>query len=438
MSHIFEWSCVLLLVLNLILLLYLLKISSKRKNERIEQSLSEAFRHNRLESAKAARSLREEVSASQHASTNTLVRAIGEIGQSLNNHLSMVTKGVQELIDSNETRLRNLHGTIDTQLTRLQEGNEKKLDQMRQTVDEKLHSALEKRLGESFNIVSERLEAVQQGLGEMKNLATGVGDLKRVLTNVKARGTWGEVQLEAILEQVLTPDQYDKNVRTRETTREKVEYAIRLPGRNSEPESCVWLPIDSKFPQEDYLRLLDAIDKANPDAMQKATSSLVRAMHTAAKEIRDKYLNPPRTTDFAIMFLPTEGLYSELLRQPGQVEKIQQSYRVVIAGPTTLAAILNSLRIGFHTLAIERRSSEVWKVLAAIKTEFGKFGGVLATVRKQLNAAANTIDQTDIRARAMERKLRDVEQLPARDTENVLGLVDSPYSGKRDQVPGTP
>jgi len=259
----------------------------------------------------------------------------------------------------------------------------------------------------------------------MQNLAAGVGDLKRVLTNVKARGTWGEVQLGALLEQILTPEQYEINVHTKPNSRESVEFAIRLPGSDNDPESNVWLPIDSKFPQEDYLRLLDAVEAADTDAVQKATSSLIAEVNRAAKEIRNKYINPPRTTDFAIMFLPTEGLYAEVLRQPGQVEKIQQTYRIVVAGPTTLSAILNSLRMGFRTLALEKRSSEVWKVLAAVKMEFGRFGGVLGKVKKQLHTVSKTLDQTDVRARAMERKLREVEDLPAESTAGILELPDS-------------
>ena len=252
-----------------------------------------------------------------------------------------------------------------------------------------------------------------------------MGDLKRMLTNVKARGTWGEAQLSALLEQVLTPDQYGKNVNIKDGSQESVEYAIRLPGGDDEPESCVWMPIDSKFPQEDYLRLVESADAADADGVQKATAALIRSIHNSAKEIRDKYIDPPKTTDFAIMFLPTEGLYAEVLRQPGQVEKIQQDYRIVIAGPTTLSAILNSLRVGFRTLAIEKRSSEVWKVLAAVKTEFGKFGDVLGKVKKQLKTASNTIDQTKARTRAMERKLRAVEELPAEGTTEVLELSDT-------------
>jgi DNA recombination protein RmuC len=300
----------------------------------------------------------------------------------------------------------------------LQENNEKKLDQMRQTVDEKLQSTLEKRLGESFKLVSERLEAVQRGLGDMQNLATGVGDLKRMLTNVKARGTWGEYQIGDILEQILTPDQFGKNVQPKDGTSEIVEYAIRLPGQDD--SSNVWLPIDSKFPQEDYQRLVDAAEIADSDAVEQSTTALIRSIQNSAKDIADKYIEPPQTTDFAIMFLPTEGLYSEVLRQPGMVENLQQKFRVVVAGPTTLAAILNSLRMGFRTLAIEKRSSEVWTILSAVKTEFGKFGDVLLKVKKQLDTASNTIEKTGARTRAMERKLRGVEELPTDESTNLF------------------
>jgi len=409
----------------IVLLLLILSRSKANVSAGVEQAVREELRSGREESAKAAKDLREEISVGQKSSVDTMVKTIGEMGKSQSDQLESVAKRIQELSQSNETRIEKLRGTIDAQLKHLQESNEKKLDQMRETVDEKLQSTLEKRLGESFKLVSERLEAVQRGLGEMQNLATGVGDLKRVLTNVKARGTWGEVQLGALLEQILTPDQYDKNVHTKEESQESVEYAIRLPGSDGDSESRIWLPIDSKFPQEDYLRLVEAADAADADAVQKATAALISAINKSAKDIRDKYLNPPKTTDFAIMFLPTEGLYAEVLRQPGQVEKIQQTYRIVVAGPTTLSAILNSLRMGFRTLALEKRSSEVWKVLAAVKTEFGKFGDVLGKVKKQLSAASNTIDQTDVRTRAMERKLRDVEELPSDATAEILELPDS-------------
>lgn len=422
MSIIPVWLSVIFPALSVILLLIVLIKLSARGGGQLDKAIRDEFRSAREESAKEARNLREEVAAGQKSSTETITGTMGEMGRLQTEYLESVAKRIRELTDSNEIRIEKFRSTIDMQLRHLQQGNEKKLDQMRQTVDDKLQSTLEKRLGESFKIVSERLEAVQHGLGEMQTLATGVGDLKRMLTNVKARGTWGEVQLGTILEQILTPDQYGKNVQTREGSRDIVEYAIRLPGSDDNPDSCVWLPIDSKFPQEDYLRLADAADAADADAVQKATAALIRTVQNSAKDIHDKYLNPPGTTDFAIMFLPTEGLYSEVLRQPGQLEKIQQNYRVVIAGPTTLSAILNSLRMGFRTLAIEKRSTEVWNVLAAVKTEFGKFGGILDKVKKQLIAASNTIDQTDVRTRAITRKLRDVEQLPAGSSEAVLGF----------------
>ena len=388
--------------LALLIILLFLTTSYRRAIKGVEQTVREEFRSNRDESARAARDLREEVVSAQRSSIDTMVKTIGELGNLQRDKLESVERRIRELIDSNE----------------------KKLDQMRQVVDEKLQNTLEKRLAESFKIVSERLEAVQRGLGEMQTLATGVGDLKRVLTNVKTRGTWGEVQLGALLEQILTPDQYAKNVQTREGSREIVEYAVRLPGADKDPKTAVWLPIDSKFPQEDYLRLVSAADAADVDAVEKATSALTRTVQVSAKEIAEKYLDPPGTTDFAIMFLPTEGLYAEILRQPGLMEKLQQTFRVVVAGPTSLSAILNSLRMGFRTLAIEKRSSEVWNVLAAVKTEFGKFGDVLAKVKNQLDAASNTIDQTGVRTRAMKRKLREVEQLPMDDSDKLLGLSE--------------
>jgi DNA recombination protein RmuC len=316
-----------------------------------------------------------------------------------------------------------LQETVDGRLQELRSSNERKLDQMREVVDEKLQSTLEKRLGESFKLVGDRLEAVQQGLGEMRSLASGVGDLKKVLTNVKTRGTWGEVQLGALLEQILTPEQFDRNVKPRPDSRDVVEFAIRLPGASDEPDQCVWLPIDSKFPQEDYLRLVEASDNGDAAAVQQAQSALVRSIQDSAKDVSTKYLNPPLTTDFAILFLPTEGLYSEALRHPGLVERLQREHRIVVAGPTTLAAVLNSLRIGFRTLAIEQRSSEVWKVLGAVKHEFGKFGDVLQKVKRQLDTAGRTIEETGVRTRAMEKKLRSVEELPADAATAMLDLA---------------
>ena len=330
-----------------------------------------------------------------------------------------IIKTIEEKSRSQQESINNLNSLIDKQLRLLQEGNEKKLEQMRQTVDEKLQSTLEKRLGESFKMVGEQLEAVQRGLGEMQSLATGVGDLKKVLTNVKARGTWGEYQLGNILEEILTPEQYEKNVKPKQGSEEIVEYAVRLPGHDK--SSQVWLPIDSKFPQESYIRLKDASEKSDVDATEKASSELIRSIKKSAKDISDKYIDPPHTTDFAIMFLPTEGLYAEIVRQPGMLDDLQHQ-RIVVAGPTNLSAILNSLSMGFRTLAIENRSSEVRKILSAVKTEFNAFGDVLTKVKTQLDRASGTIDKAGIRTRAMQRKLKDIEELPANESTKVLGF----------------
>jgi len=375
-------------------------------------------RSSRASLAAAERAVREELRLGREEHAQSSVHLRKELSEQLG-----------ALTASNEQRLERLRATVDQQIRSLQDGNEKKLDEMRRTVDEKLQGTLEKRLGESFKLVSERLEAVHKGLGEMQGLAAGVGDLKRVLGNVKTRGTFGEVQLGAILEQVLTPDQYGRNVRPRDDSAERVEFAIKLPGPDSERERCVWLPIDAKFPQEDYARLLDAVEAGDAAKLSAASEALGRAVRLCAQDIQRKYVAPPHTTDFAILFLPTEGLYAEVLRLPGFVEALQQSQRVVVAGPTTLAAILSSLRMGFRTLAIEQRASEVWKILAAVKSEFGKFGDVLDRVKRQLQTASNTIDDTGARTRAIERTLRGVEALPAGEAPERLPLFDAPGRG---------
>lgn len=326
-----------------------------------------------------------------------------------------------KLAESNEKRLSEVRTTVEDKLKSIQEDNAKNLEQMRQTVDEKLQGTLEKRLGESFKLVSERLEQVYKGLGEMQTLAVGVGDLKRVLTNVKARGTWGEVQLERMLEQVLNPDQYDKNVATKQGG-ERVEFVIKLPGRGDDKDEIVWLPIDAKFPIEDYQRLQDAEEKGDGESAEAAVKQLENRIKGCAGDICSKYLNPPMTTDFGILFLPTEGLFAEVIRRPGVPELLQREYKVVVAGPTTLWSILNSLQMGFRTLAIQQRSSEVWNLLAAVKTEFGKYGEVLAKVKKKLEEATNHVDSVGTRTRAIERKLRDVQELPATDAQDVLML----------------
>jgi DNA recombination protein RmuC len=306
--------------------------------------------------------------------------------------------------------LESVRGIVDLRLKQLQEDNTGQLEKMRATVDEKLQGTLEKRLGESFKLVSERLEQVHQGLGAMRQLASDVGGLQRVLANVKTRGGWGEVQLGNLLEQVLTADQFAKNVQTRDETSERVDFAIKLPG--DENGAPVWLPIDSKFPTEDYQRLLAAQDKGDVDLIDGAMRGLETQLKKSAKDICSKYINPPRTTDFALMFLPTEGLFAEAIRRVGLVEQVQRDCRVIFAGPTTLAALLNSLQMGFRTLAIQKRSSEVWNLLAGVKTEFGKFGEALSSVKDKLDQAARKMEDVDIRSRAITRKLRDVEELP--------------------------
>lgn len=322
----------------------------------------------------------------------------------------------QNIIRGNEQKLESIRQTLEKQLNGLQEENSRKLDQMRMVVDEKLQTTLEKRLTESFRQVSDRLEKVHQGLGEMQNLASSVGDLKAVLTNVKTRGTWGEVQLETLLSQVLSPAQYAKNVQTKKGSADRVEFAIRLPGRGDLDEE-VLLPIDAKFPVEDYQRLIAALEKGDAGLADEMAKNLVNRVKVEAKNIKEKYLDPPSTTDFGILFLPTEGLYAEVLRQPGLVEELQRDHRIVVTGPTTLAAILNSLQIGFRTLAIEKRTSEVWALLGTVKKEFGLFAGILEKTQKKLQEATTTIEDAAKKTRTIERKLKGVEGLPESEPE---------------------
>ncbi len=342
-----------------------------------------------------------------------------EQATSLKQFGEQLTGQLQQLTQRNSDGLETLRQAVESKLTQIQTDNNQKLEQMRQTVDEKLHNTLEQRLGESFKQVSERLEQVHNGLGEMRHLASGVGDLKKVLANVKIRGTWGEVQLENLLEQMLSPEQYAKNVSTRPNSNERVEFAIKLPGRDHD-DSVVWLPIDAKFPLEDYQKLAEAQDRADLPAMEEAGKALEARIKAEAKAIRDKYLEPPHTTDFGLLFLPIEGLYAEVIRRPGLSDLLQRDYRVTLVSPTTLAAILNSLQMGFRTLAIEKRSSEVWQVLGAVKTEFGKFGDVLAKTKKKLDEARNTIDQAEVRTRAIDRQLRQVQALPKNEASLLL------------------
>jgi DNA recombination protein RmuC len=340
-------------------------------------------------------------------------RSLKRMADSLNASLASLT-------ESNAQRMLEVRATLETKIRDLQLDNAKRLEEMRQTVDEKLHATLETRLTESFRQVSDRLEKVHQGLGEMQQLAVGVGDLKRVLTNVKTRGTWGEVQLEMLLEQVLTVDQYAKNVETVRGSNARVEFAIKLPGV-VDGGPPLWLPIDAKFPKEQYERLLEAAEQGDADGVARAGAELERAVRGEAKTICDKYLAPPSTTDFAILFLPTEGLYAEVMRRPGLADDLQRTLRVTIAGPSTLSALLNSLQMGFRTLALEKRSSEVWQVLGAVKTEFGKFGDVLAQTKLTLERAAKNIESAEVRSRQMARKLKSVEALPSEAAQLMLG-----------------
>ncbi|HMN81793.1 MAG TPA: DNA recombination protein RmuC [Burkholderiaceae bacterium] len=333
-----------------------------------------------------------------------------ELSVSVDRFAAGQLKQLAQLTAANDQRLAEVRATLEQRLRELQSDNARRLEEMRRTVDEKLHATLEQRLGESFRQVSERLEQVHRGLGEMRVLASDVGDLKRVLTNVKTRGTWGEIQLAALLEQMLVPDQYQANVATVPGATQRVEFAIRLPGASA--DAPVWLPIDAKFPREDYERLMAAQERADAPAAEAAGRQLAARIRDEARAIRGKYLAPPATTDFAILFLPTEGLYAEITRRPGLLDELQRDHRVVLAGPTTLAAILSSLQMGFRTLAVERRSSEVWQLLGTVKTEFGRFGELLTKARDHLERASSTLGSATDRTRAIERRLREVELLP--------------------------
>jgi len=365
----------------------------------------------RQEAATHAREGRTETLTILKQGNETLLNGLNVLGQSQGERLQKFADTISKLTASNESKLEDVRKTVEAKLKELREDNGLRLEEMRRTVDEKLQTTLEKRLGESFQLVSDRLEKVHQGLGEMQNLATGVGDLKKVLTNVKTRGNWGEVQLGALLEQMLTSNQYEKNVRPNPASAEVVEYAIKLPGRG-EDDSVVWLPVDAKFFVEDYKRLNEAQERADLPAIEESTKALKDAVLKCAKDISSKYLNPPHTTDFGVMFVPTEGLFAEILRIPNVVEELQGKHRVVLAGPTTFAAVLNSLQMGFKTLSIQKQSSEVWKTLGLVKTEFSKFGDSLEAVKKSLQAATNKIESVGVRSRAVEKSLRKVEELP--------------------------
>ena len=359
-----------------------------------------------------------EATRSQNTQIDAFSQQLGLLQKTLSDTLSMQ---LQSLSESNARRMGEVRETLEKQLTQLQQSNADKLDEMRRTVDEKLQNTLETRLGQSFKQVADRLEQVHKGLGEMQTLAQGVGDLKHLLTNVKTRGIFGEAQLAALLEQVFTVEQYAAQVVTRRGGKNPVDFAIKLPGRSDSGEP-LWLPIDAKFPNEDYERLLDAQQRADGPGAEVAGKALELRIRLEAKSICEKYIEPPYTTDFAILFLPTEGLYAEVLRRPGLIECLQRDHRITLAGPTTLLAMLNSLQMGFRTLALEKRSSEVWQVLGAVKTEFGKFGDVLAKVKSQTETVLNTLNSAEQRSRVMGKALRNIEALPEADAARLIPL----------------
>ncbi len=385
----------------------------ENRHEHTERFIKDEISRNREENAYHAKLGREELGRSLFDSSDALLKRMTENAGMQKDMLDSFSKQLGDMTRMNEKKIEAMRQTVENRLQSLQEDNSKKLEQMRAVVDEKLQDTLEKRLGESFKQVSDRLEQVYKGLGEMRSLASGVGDLKKVLTNVKTRGTWGEISLGNILEQILTPDQYGLNVATKKNSNERVEFAIKLPGQGSDQEKVVWMPIDSKFPQEDYQRLIDAQEEADKELADRSLKNLEIRIKSEAKNIKEKYIDPPHTTDFGIMFLPVEGLYAEVLRRPGLCDLLQREYRIVVTGPTTLAALLNSLQMGFQTLAIEKRSSEVWELLGTVKSEFGKFGDVLARTKKKLQEASNTIDKAEVRTRAIERRLQKVQEIPA-------------------------
>lgn len=405
----------------------LLLAGQDRLEHAIRSEQAESQRQLRAEMAESARALRAELAQSDAEFRVALSRdaAAGrmESAESLSRFASGFADQLQMLIQTNERRIAELRTAVEERLLALQTDNSSKLDEMRRTVDEKLHATLEQRLGESFKQVSSQLESVNKGLGEMQALASGVGDLKRVLTNVKTRGTWGEVQLARLIEDTMTPEQYARNVKTVPGSDAQVEFAIRLPG-GTEHDRPVWLPIDAKFPKEEYERLMDAHEGADRDGIKASGTALAKAVETQAKLIVQKYVSPPDTTDFAIMFLPSESLYAEVLRQPGLLDKLHD-LRVNVAGPANLAALLNSLQMGFRTLAIQERSSEVWQVLRAVKTEFGKFGDSLANVKKSLESASNRIGQTETRTRVMMKSLSKVEAMTDDQAAERLGLAEN-------------
>lgn len=393
----------------------------RESDERIIRALREEMFANRKETAETAKETRLE---NAHAIKNfgdSVDRRIFSLAETQNKNFGVFSDKLGAVIEKNDKRMEYIRDAIEKRLETIQKDNSEKLEKMRETVDEKLHATLEKRLGESFKLVSERLELVHKGLGEMQTLASGVGDLKKVLHNVKTRGTWGEVQLGTLLDQVMTIEQYAKNVATKKGSNDRVEFAIKIPAKDEKLKN-IWLPIDAKFPLEDFQNLIDAEEKGNLELITTLGKALENRIKSEAKDIREKYLDPPYTTDFGILFLPIEGLYAEVLRRPGLVDLLQREYKVIVTGPTTIAAILNSLQMGFRTLAIEKRSSEVWTILGTIKKEFTAFGDILDKTHKKLQEASNTIETASRKSRTIERHLNKVQELPVAETVKELPL----------------
>jgi len=399
-----------LLAINILLGFYLFKRihtigNSEQGVKELERNLRTELIAGRREQTENAKDLREELGRELNRFTGTFATQLSTLTKANEEKMELIRQSV-------ENRLGEIRFALEISVSRMQEGNEKKLEEMRRTVDEKLNDTLEKRLGESFRLVSDRLEAVHKGLGEMQILAKDVGSLNKTMNNVKSRGILGEYQLQNLLEDLLTNEQYERNVKTKPGSGAIVEFAIKMPNGNN-LEKTLWLPIDSKFPKEDYECLVDAYEKADPALIEDCRKAFVRAIKKCAQDIREKYIDPPNTTEYGVMFLPYESLYAEVLRTPGLFEQLQREYKITIAGPTTLSAFLNSLQMGFRTLAIEKRSSEVWDLLGAVKTEFGKFGDILAKTKKKLEEATNVIEDAGVRSRAIERRLRNVQELPA-------------------------
>jgi DNA recombination protein RmuC len=417
-----EWiSLGLLIVCVALLSVLLLKRSGAQDTQQSQREMQERLdkleRDLRQELTQSSRGARQELSENLMRFGQTQGDALRGVRESLNNDLFRMQESMTNTLAQMHS---GVNDTLNAQLQQLQKNNADKLDDMRRVVDEKLQTTLERRLSESFKQVAERLEQVHQGLGQMQKLADGVGSLQRVLTNVKTRGMFGEVQLEALLEQVLTIDQYGKQIETKPRSNQRVDFAIRFPGRQGDSGESVWLPIDAKFPREDYERLLDAQDRADVAGAESAAKALESRIRTEAKSIAESYLAPPHTTDFAILFLPIEGLYAEVLRRPGLMDSLQRDYRVTLAGPTTLLAMLNSLHMGFRTLALEQQASDVWKVLGAVKTEFERYGDWVDKVREQVQKAADTLDKADTRSKQMRRALKNVEALPEQQAQLLL------------------